>query len=328
VDGFRIDTVKHVEREFWRYFTQKVRQRLAEGGKTNFFMFGESFDGRPDMVAAYTRSEVPDQAQLDKENECVTDGRQITGDQLDGMFAFPQYYQVIRDVFRGGQSTDRIDALWTERESIYGLTPNELGTGLPTIRTLVNFIDNHDVPRFLFDGNPEGLHLALLYIMTTQGIPCVYYGTEQRFSGGNDPANREDMWKSGFDRNAPTYQWLKKLTAVRGAYPALRRGNQSVVWATEHFEEESDAGMFAFERSGGDAGDSYVLVVLNTSQVKDATPAFEDTAMVVSQPSGTVLVDVIGGGTFTVGADGVLDITLPPQTGAVLVPESAVVPGI
>jgi alpha-amylase len=44
-DGFRIDTVKHVEREFWRYFTQRVRQRLDRQGKKNFFMFGEAFDG-------------------------------------------------------------------------------------------------------------------------------------------------------------------------------------------------------------------------------------------------------------------------------------------
>lgn len=29
---------------------------------------------------------------------------------------------------------------------------------------------------------------------TAQGIPIVYYGTEQGYSGGNDPANRESLW--------------------------------------------------------------------------------------------------------------------------------------
>ncbi len=45
-DGLRIDTVKHVEHEFWRYFAQTIRRRLAAKGKTNFFMFGEAFDGK------------------------------------------------------------------------------------------------------------------------------------------------------------------------------------------------------------------------------------------------------------------------------------------
>lgn len=328
VDGFRIDTVKHVEREFWRYFTQKVRQRLAEGGKTNFFMFGESFDGREELVASYTQNDLPSASQLERENECVTDGRQITGDQLDGMFEFPQYYQVIREVFQQGLSTDRIADLWTNRGTIYGLEPNELGTGLPPIKTLVNFIDNHDVPRYLYEGEPQGLHLALLYTMTTEGIPCVYYGTEQRFDGGNDPANREDMWRSGFDRGAPTYQWIKKLAAVRDAYPALRRGDQAVVWSSGRFEDETDAGIFAYERMGGDAAGSYALVVLNTHQAKESSASFDGMAMTISQPEGTTLVDVIGGGSFTVGAGGTLDIALAPRTGVVLVPQSDVVPGI
>lgn len=328
VDGFRIDTVKHVEREFWRYFTQKVRQRLADGGKERFFMFGESFDGRPDMVSVFTQNDLPEASELERESQCVTDGRQLTGDQLDGMFDFPQYYQVIRDVFQNAQSTDRIDALWSSRQAIYGTVPNELGTGLPPIKTLVSFIDNHDVPRYLYEGDPNGLHLALLYVMTSQGIPCIYYGTEQRFDGGNDPANREDMWLSGFDREAPTYQWVQKLSRLRGAYPALRRGDQSVAWASERFEAESDAGIFAYERMGGYAQGGYALIVLNTSQTQDSTTAFEDTTMVVSQPDGAVLVDVIAGESYTVGAGGTLPITLAPQTGAVLVPQSAVVGGI
>ena len=41
----------------------------------------------------------------------MTDARPLTGDQLDGMFEFPQYYQVFRDVFQQGLSTDRIDSI-------------------------------------------------------------------------------------------------------------------------------------------------------------------------------------------------------------------------
>ncbi len=327
VDGFRIDTIKHVEREFWRYFAQKIRQRLAAKGKTNFFMFGEAFDGRPDLVGAYTLSELPAADQLARENECVEDGRPLTGDQLDGVFHFPQYFQAIRDVFRDGQSTDRIEKLWSDRTKYYGANANELGTGLPPLRTLVNFIDNHDVPRFLFQGDKAGLALSLLFIMTEDGLPCVYYGTEQEFSGGNDPANREDMWLSGFDTSRPTYEVIRRLTALRKKYAALRRGDQKVVWASGRSGNEEDAGIFAYERAGGDAGGSYALVVMNANPSHIASPVFNGSRMKVSVAPGTVLVDVLGnpaapaGSKYTVGAGGTVSIELPPKTGALLVPE-------
>ncbi len=331
VDGFRIDTIKHVEREFWRYFTQKIRQRLAAKGKENFFMFGEAFDGREDLVGSFTLTDVPDQDDLDRESQCVIDDFALNGDQLDGVFHFPQYFQAIRDVFQQGQSTDRIRDLWGRRPLNYGLTPTVLGTGLPPIKTLVNFIDNHDVARFLFDGDEAGLELALLFIMTEDGIPCIYYGTEQGLSGGNDPANREDMWTTGFEQSGALYEWTRKLSKLRKAYPALRRGDQNVVWASERFEDEPDAGLFAFERSGGDAGSSYALVVINAHQGQESRPVDDQGAlMTVTAPTGTVLVDVLSasGAHYTVGSAGELDITLPPQSGVLLIPQPDVVSGI
>jgi glycosidase len=325
-DGFRIDTIKHVEREFWRYFTQKVRQRLAAKGKQHFFMFGEAFDGRDELTGAYTHNDLPSPEQLERENACVKDGRQITGDQLDGMFEFPQYYTVFRDVFQLGLSTDRIEQLWSRRAMRYGQTPTELGTGIPPAQTLVNFLDNHDVPRFLFpstlEGTPdfEGLHLALLLLLTEQGIPCIYYGTEQRLDGGNDPANREDMWRTGYDTANPTYQWIKRLIAARKAHAALRTGEQIVTWATSRTGDEEDAGIFAFERT---AGDSYALVVLNTHREHPSSPVFQGAPMQVTAPPGTVLLNVLSdqGESYTVAAGGTLSITLEPLTGVLLVPQ-------
>jgi glycosidase len=190
-------------------------------------------------------------------------------------------------------------------------------------------MDNHDVPRFLFPstqaGAPDyqGLHLAMLLLMTEQGIPCIYYGTEQRFSGGNDPANREDMWRSGFETGGETFAWLKRLIHLRKSYEALRRGEQRVVWATSRTGEEADAGIFAFERV---AGASYALVVLNSHREHDSSPVFQGVPMTVDQPEGSVLVDVIGGGSYPVGSGGSLTITLAPVTGALLVPEQDVAP--
>jgi hypothetical protein len=70
-------------------------------------------------------------------------------------------------------------------------------------------------------------------------------------------------------------------------------------------------------------------MVFNTHQSHASTPAFEDTAMVVSAPPGTVLVDALGDGqSYTVGSDGSVDISVEPMKAAMLVPEGEYEPGI
>ena len=308
LDGFRIDTLKHVEHEFWQVFAPAVRQRLAAKGKTNFFMFGEAFDGRDDLVGSYTFN-----------------------NEVDSTFYFPQHFQVFRDVFTSGMSTDRIEQLFEARKMNYGSEPHEGGIGVPPQKALVNFIDNHDVPRFLYN-RPEvaALKNALLFLFTEDGIPCIYYGTEQGFSGGNDPANREDLWTSGYNQSHELYQWIRRLTKIRKAYPALTKGDLQIRWASDRTGDEEDAGVVAFERSGGDAGGSQVLVVINTNANGDRSPSFMGAAMQTGFAGGTALVDVLrpDDGTLTVAADGTLAVTVPATSGKILVPQGDVVGGI
>lgn len=327
LDGFRIDTVKHVEREFWRYFSQKVRQRLDAQGKKKFFMFGEAFDGRDQLCGTFTKNDAPAAAELAQENTCVKDGVEITGDQLDGVFYFPQYFTAIRDVFQDAKGTQGISDLWDQRVMNYGAEPQKLGTGVSPQKTLVNFLDNHDVPRFLYSGKgTTALHNALLFLFTENGIPCVYYGTEQDLAGGNDPANREDLWLTGYKTDGATFQWIQKLTAMRKKYSSLRRGDQKVVWASTRSGDEPDAGILAFERAAGDAGPAYSLVVINSNPSHESSPQFNGTPVKVAAAPGTVLVDVLSSSQarYTVAGDGGLTIKVAPQSGAVLVPEGQI----
>ena len=330
LDGFRIDTVKHVENEFWRYFTQKLRARLAAKGKTNFLMFGEVFDGNDALVGSFTKRDVPAEPILKRENECVTDGVPIKGDMLDSVFYFPQHFQAIRDVFQSAQGTAKIETLWSAKKTNYGTEPMEGGIGVPPHAALVNFLDNHDVPRFLYSGaGVPALHNALLFLLTAPGMPCIYYGTEQQFAGGNDPANREDLWTSGYDTSNETFQWIKRVSKIRRSYPALTRGDTAVVWASDRTGGEDDAGIFAFERTGGDAGDAYALVVFNAHQNKSSSTQFMGNLMTVNAPQG-VLVDVLSpeGTTYPVGADKKIAVSVPKQGGVILVPQAQVVPGL
>jgi glycosidase len=314
LDGFRIDTVKHVEHEFWQVFTAAVRARLAKQGKNRFLMFGESFDGNDQLLGSYT-----------------------TKGELDSVFYFSQHYQVYRDIFvnahdpKSQKGTNQIQELWAQKKTHYGTAPQELGAGVAPYKLLVNFLDNHDVARFLSDaaGDKDALRNALTLLVTEDGIPCIYYGTEQDFSGGNDPANREILWTTGFNQSGDTFRHLAKVTGLRKKYEALRRGDTKVTWASTHTGAESDAGMFAFERAGGDAAaGAYALVVLNTNAKNHGTTQDAMKTMQVSVPAGTVLVDVLDPSAvqLTVGTGGTLAVAVDPQKARILVPQAQVKP--
>ncbi len=338
-DGFRIDTAKHIDRPevdrnlrgFWGEFTTRMRAHAAEIGKQNFFMFGEAFDGNDALIGAYTFG--------------GTDERGDFG-RFDSVFYFSQYYSVINPVFKQGAPTRNIQCLYNQRMGMdcdgnpqppthYDqphASSAEGGIGLAPNQVLVNFLDNHDLPRFLFENEPvEKLYNALFFLFTWDGIPCLYYGTEQLFAGGVDPRNREDMWGGNkardfapFDTNQEAFQTVANLIALRKEHVALRRGDVDIRWATERTGTARDAGIFAFERSHPE---ETVLVVLNASDTQESTscaPTSEGgECMTTTFPSGTVLRDVAPGSdgqTFTVGAGGSLEVSVPPRGGRVLVP--------
>ncbi len=301
VDAYRIDTIKHVEYGFWETFAPALRKRLAAAGKDKFLMFGEAFDGDDALVGSYTMP-----------------GR------LDSVFYFPQKFQVFGDVFMKGGPTRKIEELYNQRAAHYGTAPQEGGIGVAPHDTLVNFIDNHDLPRYLFQAKDvRALRASLAYLLTEDGIPCIYYGTEQDFSGGNDPANREVLWETGMPTDGETFQWISRLTSIRQTYRALRRGSFNLRWVTDRTGDEQDAGIVAFERKTPE-GD-YALVVINAqgnhpSETSARTLGGED--MPVTAPAGTVLVDALTGDRHTVTAAGQLNVTVAPFGAAILVREA------
>jgi alpha-amylase len=327
-DAFRIDTIKHIDYPFWNYFLPTLRKNLAAKGKKNFYIFGESFDGDDMLNGSYT-----------------------INTSFDGIVYFPQLFDVYDGVFAnatlGNQSgTAVIESLWKQRYVDYSNKPQANGIvnaqqqGVPPTEALVNFIDNHDVGRFLFSSNGDkaGLRNALVLNMTAQGVPCLYYGTEQDFDGGNDPANREVLWNTNFATTGTTFTWFQTLAKIRAAYVALRHGLTQVRWSTNDVGDEEDAGIFAFERTGGEAGAAYALVVLNTNASHASSTALTTggtvNAMTVGQPTGTVLVDVLDPkqAHYTVGANSTMTLTPPQQwnnweSAMILVPQSQLVAG-
>jgi glycosidase len=109
-------------------------------------------------------------------------------------------------------------------------------------RFFVTFLDNHDTKRRFYSVNPDHpdafddqLIAAVACLYSMQGIPCLYYGTEQQLHGGNgtnDELVREALWgkvsnpPSPFDQTNKFYKAIRAIAKVRGTQPALRYGRQ------------------------------------------------------------------------------------------------------
>jgi len=129
------------------------------GPASGVFQMGECFNGDPAYVGPY--------------QSVVT-----------GLFNYPMYY-TISDVFGSGMNMGNLQNRYTAEESHFS-----------DMSLLGLFVDNHDNARFLcnHNGNQQGLRAATVFSLTGLGIPFVYYGTEQYYSGCNDPQNRESLW--------------------------------------------------------------------------------------------------------------------------------------
>jgi len=113
----------------------------------------------------------------------------------------------LRSVFESKNSMYQIRTCLQSEQAFQN--PNYLGL----------FVDNHDNPRFLNGQSDYQLYKnALTYVLTGTGIPIIYYGTEQGYSGGNDPADRESLWPN-YNTQAELYVFLQTIVAFKNQFP-------------------------------------------------------------------------------------------------------------
>ena len=307
VDGFRIDTVKHVNMDFWKQFGPALQGYAANAGNDDFFMFGEVYDADPRFMSQYTTT--------GRLQATVDFGFQGSGTN----FAKGRPTTELRDFFAS-------DDWFTDADSN--------AYSLPT------FLGNHDMGRvgkFLADGGATGGELLrrdqlaheLMYL--TRGQPVVYYGDEQGFVGdGGDQDAREDMFasqvrtyndndligtdattaQSNFDTTHPMYRTISSLSALRKAHPALADGAQV------HRYASGEAGVYAFSRIDAQEQVEHVVASNNATTAKTVTlPTFQQRMMF------TQLWPATGKGKPVMtkaDAEGRLTVTVPPLSTLVL----------
>lgn len=224
VDGFRVDTVKHMESTATAIFCNAVREYAKRIGKHNFFIFGEIVgDDRTIHNYIGRNSRIP--------------GTSERFPSLDAALDFPLYF-ILEEVIKGFLNPSYLRERYEQFKTLYA-DHGEAG------RYFVTFVDNHDQMsrphrRFMHqDPFPEQMVLAIGYLLTSQGVPCIYYGSEQGFDGGggHDSYVRECMFGGQwgafdttghhfFNQEHPIYRSIAKIAAIREREPALRYGRQ------------------------------------------------------------------------------------------------------
>jgi glycosidase len=220
IDGYRVDTIKHMDVGASRYFASVIHEFTQSIGKERFYLIGEIAGGRErafhtleqtGLDAALGIDDIPDKL------EYLVKGCRNANDYFS--------------LFRNSLLLDKGSHTWFRDK-------------------VVTVLDDHDQirkgnskGRFCANGSADAALVASVVGLqaTSLGIPCVYYGTEQMFDGegGNDRFIRECMFggKFGafrsenrhfFNEDAPAFKAIAAILQIRNdpQQLVLRRGRQ------------------------------------------------------------------------------------------------------
>jgi alpha-amylase len=301
IDGFRIDTMKHVNDEFWQKFGPEVLAYAKSQGKDEFFMFGEVFDLSRPFTSRFT-----------------------TQDKMQAVLDFP-FQDAARNFASKSQPTSQLRTFFQNDDWYTDADSN--------VYQLPTFLGNHDMGRigfFVKDDNKGATEKELLdrdrlaheLMYFSRGNPVIYYGDEQGFTGtGGDQVARQTMFASqvpdyldddllgtdsthaqdNFDPDHPLYSKIRELAGLTKEHPALRDG------AHQHrYASASDAaGVYAFSRIKHDQQREYVVALNNSEETR--------TAAIPTYVRNGDFVRIYGSGPeqLTTDANSLLDLSVP-----------------
>jgi len=244
VDGYRIDTIIYLELGFWNGFIYEADPEypginvVAEStGRNSFLTFGEAFIGSDSFDDTGDRRIV----------------KYLGTDENPGLQAilnFPLHYSINR-VFGEGKPTSflsyRLNVFCNS--SIYKN---------PFI--IPNFLDNHDVQRFLNVAKVSALKQSLIFLMTIPGIPVIYQGTEQMFTEARASMFANGWGSNGadhFSESSELYKLINDLSAIRTDHKIFTRGSLTILQ-----DSPFSSGILAFQR---EYENQKAIVIFNTA---------------------------------------------------------------
>ena len=228
IDGYRIDTALYVEPDFFEGFINDtysnnmgVRPYAISKGKKDFIDFGEAFSQDEKIVGSYTKSDSGTA-------------------RMDGTIYFPLRYAIADTISSGSKTSTISDVLKNRYKNIYK-NPDRR----------VTFIDYHDMDRWgqTMNGNEELMKAAYNIIYTIPGIPQVYYGSEQGFTGecregmfaGSYKTPGTTQTADRFDTTNDWYKYFQNLNRMRKEHKVFRYNTLFVLQDTS-----DSAGIFSY----------------------------------------------------------------------------------
>ncbi len=276
INGIRMDTYPYADMDGMASWAKAVLDEYP-----NFNLVGECWYGQEDGAAFWQRGNRlnPKETNLPTvmDFKLLTDGRKMFNEETDP---------------------------WNGLNHLYDHLSHDYL--FPDPQNILTFLDNHDSDRFLAE-EPEDLgswKQATAWLLTSRGIPQIYYGTELLMNGskeGSDGYIRRDM-PGGFpgdtvnafeasgrtEKQNEAFDWLSKILNWRKgeANEVIARGS------LKHFMPQN--GLYVYERK---LGDKRVAVILNgTSEKLERT--MERTVEVM--PYGSEWTDIITGQPVTI----------------------------
>ncbi|HEX3175319.1 MAG TPA: alpha-amylase family glycosyl hydrolase, partial [Methylomirabilota bacterium] len=303
IDGFRVDTVKYVDPDAIEVFGNAMREFALSVGKKNFFIFGEIYDDEATIARFVGRN-----------------GGSGDGYGIDAALDFPLFY-TLPAVAKGMTDVAAVQRVFAARR----LHEQELLSSHGDAgRYFVSFLDNHDQhERIQHPDTPvDQVTLAATLLFALQGVPCVYYGTEQGLRGTVDAAGQADLTANESTREAlwgknPAFDVTHPMFRAIEALARLRQDEPPLVYGRMYFREVSGNGVdfgYSFGRGGIVAVsrilvDREVLIVANTGSTsfsgmvivdRDLNPAARELRIAYSNQgtAGKVTVTVVPAARF------------------------------
>ncbi|QKX54781.1 uncharacterized protein TRUGW13939_01870 [Talaromyces rugulosus] len=213
---------------------------------------------------------------------------------LDAVLNYPIYYQLL---YAFESSSGSISGLYDMISSVASDCAD------PTL--LGNFIENHDNPRFAsYTDDYSQAKNVISFVFLSDGIPIIYAGQEQHYSGGSDPENREATWLSGYSTTAELYQFIATTNKIR----ALAVSSDSSYITTKNDPFYTDSNTIAMQK--GSSGSQVVTVLSNMGA---SGSSYTLTLSGSGYASGTELMEMYTCTSVTVDSSG--NIAVPMASG-------------